>query len=213
MRKEILKKIETIKAVAVVRLISDKNVFGLIEALGSGGIPIIEITLTTPNALSIIEKVSNKYSNDITVGVGSVLNMQMAEDAVNAGAKYLVSPITKPELVEIAHKNNIPAMIGAFSPTEIQTAWETGADIVKVFPANILGMEFFKGVLAPMPHLKLMPTGGVNLENPGEWLQAGACAVGIGSALVDKEMVALGNFGIIKRNAEIVISNIKKLNI
>ena len=213
MRKEILKKIETIKAVAVVRLISDKNVFGLIEALGSGGIPIIEITLTTPNALSIIEKVSNKYSNDITVGVGSVLNMQMAEDAVNAGAKYLVSPITKPELVEIAHKNNIPAMIGAFSPTEIQTAWETGADIVKVFPANILGMEFFQGVLAPMPHLKLMPTGGVNLENPGEWLQAGACAVGIGSALVDKEMVALGNFGIIKRNAEIVISNIKKLNI
>jgi 2-dehydro-3-deoxyphosphogluconate aldolase/(4S)-4-hydroxy-2-oxoglutarate aldolase len=213
MKEEVLNKVLSIKVVAVIRLNSDKNIFGLVEALGNGGIPIVEITLTTPNALSIIEKLSEKYSNEIIVGVGSVLNEQMAEDSINAGAKYLVSPIMKPELIEIAHKNDIPAMIGAFSPTEIQLAWETGADVVKVFPANILGMNFFKGVLVPMPHLKLMPTGGVNLDNPGQWIQAGACAVGIGSALVDKEMVALGNFGKIKSNAERVISNIKKLNI
>ena len=210
MIEEILKRIESIKAVAVIRLNSDKNIFGLVEALKAGGISIIEITLTTPNALNIIEKVSNKYYDEITVGVGSVLNNKMAEDAINAGAKYLVSPVMKPELVTIAHKNNLPAMLGAFSPTEIQSAWENGADIVKVFPANILGMPFFKGVLAPMPHLKLIPTGGVNLDNPGLWLQAGACAVGVGSALVNKRAVEEGNYEIITANAKKIIESIKK---
>ncbi len=209
MKEKILSRILSIKAIAVVRLNSDKNIFGLVEALAEGGIPIVEITMTTPNALNIIEKLSEKYSDDVTIGVGSVLNRKMAEDAINAGVQYLVSPIMKPELIEIAKENKIPVMVGAFSPTEIQTAWEHGADIIKVFPANILGMKYFKSVLAPMPHLKMMPTGGVNLDNPGEWLQAGAVAVGIGSALVDGKSVESGDFEKIKNNAERVITSIK----
>lgn len=213
MREKILEIIETIKAVAVVRLNKDKNISGLAEALLSGGLPIIEITLTTPNAINIIEKISTKYSGEIIVGVGSVLNNQMAEEAITAGAKYLVSPVMKPELIKIAHKNDIPVLIGAFSPTEIQTAWEHGADIIKVFPANILGMKYFKSVLAPMPHLKLIPTGGVNLNNAGEWLQAGAFAVGVGSALINKKAVEAGNFKIITANAKRIIENINKIKI
>ncbi len=210
MRNEILGKIFDVGAVAVVRLDNDKNAIQVADALKEGGIPIVEITVTTPNALKIIKDLSAEFGDSLIVGVGSVLNEQMAEEAINAGAKYLVSPVMKPELINIAHENGIPAMIGAFTPTEIQTAFEKDADIVKVFPADVLGVNYFKSLLAPMPHLKLMPTGGVNLDNPGEWLSAGACAVGIGSALVNKNAVAEGKFEIIKTSAQKVIESIKK---
>jgi len=204
---EILKR----KAVAVLRIKEPEKLKKVIEALADGGITIAEITMTVPNAIKLIEKMSNELDKNIIVGVGSVLNQQVAEDAIKAGAKYVVSPIFKKEIIETAHKYDVPAMPGCFTPTEIQTAYESGADIIKVFPADVLGMAFFKGILAPMPHLKLMPTGGVTLTNAGEWLKAGACAVGIGSALLDKEAIQNEKYEKLTENAKLVMKSINEV--
>ena len=137
------------------------------EAIAEGGVTAIEVTMTTPNALAVIEDVSRQLGDAVVVGVGSVLDAETTRRAVDAGARYVVSPVFKREIVDEAHRLGVPAMPGCFTPTEILAATEAGADIVKVFPADVLGMAFFKGVLAPMPHLKLMPTGGVSLTNAG----------------------------------------------
>jgi 2-dehydro-3-deoxyphosphogluconate aldolase/(4S)-4-hydroxy-2-oxoglutarate aldolase len=201
---EILKR----KAIAVVRLKDAEKLMDVIKAVYSGGISVIEITMTVPNAIELIRKAANELDDDFIIGVGSVLNKKNAEDAIQAGAKYVVSPIFKKEIVDVAHNNDVPVIPGAYSPTEILTAQEYGADIVKVFPANVVGMDFFKAVLAPMPHLKIMPTGGVTLTNAGDWLKAGACAVGIGSALLDKSAIEKGNYDILTSNAKKIMDSI-----
>lgn len=198
------------KAVAVLRIKEPDKLKKVIEALYEGGLSVAEITMTVPNAIELIEKLSNELDNNTIIGVGSVLNKDVAEAAIKAGAKYVVSPIFKKEIIETAHKYDIPSMPGCFTPTEIQTAYEAGADIIKVFPADVLGMDFFKGILAPMPHLKLMPTGGVSLTNAGDWIKAGACAVGVGSALLDKEAIEKENYSKLTENAKIIMDNILK---
>lgn len=198
------------KAVAVIRMSDSGKLIKVAEAIYKGGIKSVEITMTVPGALKIIEEASRRVGDFINIGVGSVLNKQTAYDAVNAGAQYVVSPVFKLEIVQEAKRLNTPVMPGAFSPTEILTAFEAGADVVKVFPADIVGMAFFKGVLAPMPHLKLMPTGGVSLTNAGDWLNAGACAVGVGSALLDKKAIADENYSLLMQNAEKLIESINK---
>ena len=200
------------KAVAVIRMNDSAKLIKVAEAIYKGGVQSVEITMTVPGALKIIEEASKTLGDYVNIGVGSVLNKQTANDAINAGAKYVVSPVFKPEIVQEAKKHNIPVMPGAFSPTEILTAFEAGADIVKVFPADIVGMAFFKGVLAPMPHMKLMPTGGVSLTNAGDWIKAGACAVGVGSALLDKKAIAEENYSLLTENAEKLIASIKSIN-
>lgn len=207
-REKIVEEIVKRKAVAVLRIKEPGKLKKVIEALYAGGMSVAEITMTVPNAIQLIEKMSNELDKNIIIGVGSVLNSKIAEDAINAGAKYVVSPIFKKEIIDIAHKYNVPAMPGCFTPTEIQTAFEAGADIIKIFPADVLGMDFFKGILAPMPHLKLMPTGGVTLTNAGDWLKAGACAVGVGSALLDKEAIEKENYSKLTENAKIIMDNI-----
>ena len=209
-RSETVKTLIDAGAVAVIRLSEPAKLIKVAEAISKGGISAIEITMTVPNAIKVIEETNKEIGNHIIIGVGSVLNAQTAIDAINAGAKYVVSPIFKKELIDIAHELDVPAMPGAFTPTEIQTAYEAGADIVKVFPADCVGMAFFKGVLAPMPHLKLMPTGGVTLTNGGDWLRAGACAVGVGSALLDRTAIKNEEYSKLTENAKILKSNIDK---
>ena len=197
-------------AIAVIRLADPKKLIKVAEAIYAGGVSGIEITMTVPDAIRVIADASKEIGSYMNVGVGSVLNVETAQKAIDAGAKYVVSPIFKKEIIEIAHKNDVPAMPGAFTPTEIQTAYECGADIVKVFPADVVGMAFFKGVLAPMPHLKLMPTGGVSLTNAGDWLKAGACAVGVGTALLDKKAIDSENYKALTDNAMILMESIAK---
>ena len=209
-RDEILKSIIESGAVAVIRLSDASKLIKIAEAIYKGGISAIEITMTVPNALNLIEKLNQELGSFIQLGVGSVLDAETAKQAIEAGAKYVVSPIFKKEIIETAHKYNLPAIPGAFTPTEIQTAYEAGADIIKIFPADVVGMAFFKGVLAPMPHLKLMPTGGVTLTNAGEWLKAGACAVGVGSALLDKKAIDSGDYETLTRNAQILKESIAR---
>jgi 2-dehydro-3-deoxyphosphogluconate aldolase / (4S)-4-hydroxy-2-oxoglutarate aldolase len=209
-RKIILEEILKRKAVAVIRVKEPDKLKKVIEAIHAGGVSVAEITMTVPNAIQLIERMNEELDDEIIIGVGSVLNAAVAEKAIKAGARYVVSPILKKEIIDTAHKFNVPAMPGCFTPTEIQYAFELGADVIKVFPADVVGMEFFKAILAPMPHLKLMPTGGVTLTNAGKWLNAGACAVGIGSALLEKDAIKSENYSKLTDNARLIMKSISE---
>ena len=200
-RSEILSSVLESGAGAVVRMADAARLVRVAEAVAEGGVTAIEVTMTTPNALAVIGDVARALGDAVAVGVGSVLDAGTARRAVDAGARYVVSPVFKPEVVAEAPRLGVPAMPGCFTQTEILAATEAGADVVKVFPADVLGTGFFKGVLAPIPHLRLMPTGGVTLTNAGDWIRAGAVAVGVGSALLDRRAVAEGDYAALTANA------------
>ncbi len=186
--------------IAVVRTSSSEQLIEVASALLAGGVDCIEITMTTPNALKVIANCRSAMSEAL-IGVGSVLSGKIAVEAINAGAQFVVSPIFKREIIKAAHAADLPCVPGCFTPTEIITATDAGADIVKVFPAGMFGPKYFKALLAPMPNLKLSPTGGVNLETAADWIAAGAVTLGVGSALVTKAALAKGNFAEIQRLA------------
>ena len=198
-RERIAKRLFDCGAVAVLRLPRADDALAVIEALHAGGVSAIEVTVTTPDALTIIEQAARLEG--VLVGVGSVLDADTARRAVDAGARFVVSPVFQAEVVAEAHRMGVPAGPGAFTPTEILRAHRSGAEVVKVFPADVLGLPFLKGVLAPMPFLKLMPTGGVTPENAGDWLRAGAAVVGLGSALIDPALVATRDFAALTARA------------
>ncbi len=194
MRERIVQRLLGLGAVAVIRMESGREALRAIEAVYAGGVAAIEITMTMPDAIQVIEEVLRRLPTDVLVGVGSVLDPTTARRAIAAGACYVVSPVFERDVIDEAHQQGVPAMPGAFTPTEILRAHEAGADVVKVFPADVFGPGFIKGILAPMPFLRLMPTGGVTPDNAGDWIRAGAVAVGLGSALVDPKLVAAGDF-------------------
>jgi 2-dehydro-3-deoxyphosphogluconate aldolase/(4S)-4-hydroxy-2-oxoglutarate aldolase len=171
----------------------------------------IEITMTTPDALSVIREVSRAFTEhpDVLVGVGSVLDSVTARLAIEAGARFVVSPILDEATIRMSHRYDVPMMPGCYTPTEIHRAHTLGADVVKIFPAQNVGMDYFRAVTAPMPHLKLMPTGGVTLTNAGDWLAAGAYAVGVGSALLDKDAIAQGDYDVLTENARVLSASVK----
>lgn len=181
-------------AVAVLRLRDPESADRVIDAICTGGVRAVEVTVTIPDAVELIERTARRLGDDVLLGVGSVLDAETARRAVDAGARYVVSPVFDPHVVSAAHTLGVPALPGAFSPSEILRAHRAGADIVKVFPAEVFGVPFIKGVLAPMPFLRLMPTGGVTPDNVGDWIRAGAVAVGVGSALLDPRLIAAGDF-------------------
>ncbi|MEM1127880.1 MAG: bifunctional 4-hydroxy-2-oxoglutarate aldolase/2-dehydro-3-deoxy-phosphogluconate aldolase [Bacteroidota bacterium] len=200
-RTQIVDRLLKAGAVAVLRLPEPDRLLPTVEAIVEGGVTAIEVTMTVPGALEQIARMADALGDTVVLGVGSVLDADTARAAITAGASYVVSPVFKPSIIAAAHTYEAAAMPGCFTPTEIQAAHEAGADIIKVFPANVVGTAFFKGVLAPMPHLRLMPTGGVTLDNAGDWLRAGACAVGVGSALLDKTAIAEGRYEVLTQNA------------
>lgn len=189
-------------AVAVLRLPSEDWGREAVQAVASGGVTAIEVTLTTPGALRLIEQLS--ANEQLLVGAGSVLSAEAAREAIDAGARYLVSPVFDPDVLATAHTYDVPALPGAFTPTEMLQAYKAGADLVKVFPADSFGPGYFKAVLAPMPFLELMPTGGVTPDNVGQWLDAGAVAVGLGSALIDPRLVATRDWPALTARARVV---------
>ena len=187
--------------IAVVRADSSEQLVDVARALLAGGTDCVEITMTTPNALETIRRCCKEVPEAL-IGVGSVLDGDTARAAVDAGARYVVSPIFNEQVIRAAHEAGAAAVPGAFSPTEIIAATNAGADVVKVFPATRLGPGFFKDVLAPMPHLKLSPTGGVTLDTAGDFIRAGAVTLGVGSALVRKDAVRAGDLETIRKLAE-----------
>jgi len=193
-RADIVRNIEATGVVAVIRLPEADQLRAVADALAEGGVRAIEVTMTVPRAVSLIEELAASLSSDIIVGAGTVVDAETARQVILAGAQFVVGPVFRPAVIEMCHRHDIPAMPGCFTPTEILTAWEAGADIVKVFPATALGPGFFKDVRGPLPQVRMMPTGGVTRENAGEWIRAGAVAIGVGTALVDKKAVAERRF-------------------
>ncbi len=175
--------------VAVVRALSSAQVVPLSQALLRGGVVAVEITMTTPGAIEAIRTARRVLPPEALVGVGTVLDIATAEAALEAGAEFVVTPICRTELVQVAHAAGKPVMIGAYTPTEAQRAHEAGADFVKLFPADNLGPGYIKALRAPLPHLRIVPTGGVNLETIGAFFAAGCAAVGTGSALLSSAIL------------------------
>ncbi len=199
-RKEATQRLCDKGIVAVVRASSSEQLIGVASSLLAGGVDCIEITMTTPNALQVIADCRAKFDAAF-IGVGSVLNAEVANEAIDAGAQFVVSPIFKTEIIDAAHVADLPCVPGCFSPTEIIQATDAGADMVKFFPGGMFGPKYFKAVMAPMPHLKLTPTGGVNLDTAADWIAAGACTLGVGSALVTKAALTEGKFDEVERLA------------
>jgi 2-dehydro-3-deoxyphosphogluconate aldolase/(4S)-4-hydroxy-2-oxoglutarate aldolase len=166
--------------------------------------------MTTPGALKVIEEVSSKMSGQVTVGVGSVLDPETARAAILAGAEFVVGPVLKESVIEIAKRYSKVVVPGAFTPTEILSAWEAGADVVKVFPATAVGPKYFRDILGPLPQVRLSPTGGVTVENTGEFIKAGAVFVGAGTSLVDSKAVAEKRFSVITETAEKMVAEVRK---
>jgi len=181
----ILDKISKHKVVAIVRLDDLSTAVDLTRALIAGGIRIIEFTLTNPEAVATIGTVREAVGDEAVIGAGSVISVEQVKAVADAGGQFIVSPITKPDVISTCVDLKIPTMPGALTPSEIQQAWELGADVVKVFPINNMGETYLKDVLAPLPHLRLMPTGGVSLDNMAHYFKLGAFSVGIGSSLID----------------------------
>lgn len=187
--------------VAVVRARSAEQVVPLAQALLRGGIRAVEVTLTTPNALEAIREASRSLPAEALIGVGTVLEAKTCREAIEAGAQFVVSPITRPEIAREARAADKPVMLGAFTPTEAQAAHEAGADFVKLFPADVLGPAYIKAVRAPLPHLKFVPTGGVTLATIADFFKAGCPAVGIGSSLISAGILEKNDWGELERLA------------
>ena len=200
-RQAILQQIEDVGLVAIIRANAASGLVETCQALAEGGVTVAEITMTTPGALEAIATAKAQLGDRMLVGVGSVLDADTVDRAVEAGAEFVVSPIFKPEIIESAHRHGKPCFCGAFTPTEVLLAFEAGSDVVKVFPANHNGPRFFKDILAPMPHLKLTPTGGVSLETLADWFAAGARCVGVGSSLVRKDLIEKQDWSALTRLA------------
>jgi 2-dehydro-3-deoxyphosphogluconate aldolase/(4S)-4-hydroxy-2-oxoglutarate aldolase len=162
-----------------------------------------------PGAVDAIAEMAPSMPDGFLLGAGTVLDADAAAHVIDAGARFVVSPVFRPAVIAECHRRGIPALPGCFTPTEILDAWDAGADLVKVFPATALGPTFVKDLHGPLPHVKLMPTGGVTIENAGEWIKAGAAAVGIGTALLDSKAVDQGNYALLRSNAERLTANVR----
>ncbi|MCY4146310.1 MAG: bifunctional 4-hydroxy-2-oxoglutarate aldolase/2-dehydro-3-deoxy-phosphogluconate aldolase [Chloroflexi bacterium] len=196
------------KLVAIVRLDDLSIADELLDALVAGGIRAIEFTLTNPRAVETIAAMRSRGGAGVVIGAGSVINAEQTRAVAQAGAQFVVSPIVKREILAECAAQALPAMPGAFTPSEIQQAWEWGAAVVKVFPANHLGRRFIKDVLVPLPHLRLMPTGGVALENLREYLDMGAFALGVGSSLINNQAVANRDWDALRDNARTYVERL-----
>jgi 2-dehydro-3-deoxyphosphogluconate aldolase/(4S)-4-hydroxy-2-oxoglutarate aldolase len=208
-RADTVRRIEACGVVAVIRLRDGSRLRAVVEALAEGGITALEVTMTVPRAIELIGEIAPTLPPGFLIGAGTVIDAETARAAVAAGARFIVGPVFRPAVIEAAHAAGAAAMPGCFSPTEILAAWDAGADVVKVFPATALGPAYFKDVRGPLPQVKLMPTGGVSLENAGEWIRAGAVAIGVGGALVDPKLVAAGQYAAITERARRFIERVK----
>src|SRR5260221_9713777 len=207
-RASLVAQMETLGIVAVIRLKDPAKLRAVVDALAEGGVRALEVTMTVPGAVELIRALAPALPDGFLLGAGTVTDAATARAVIDAGASFVVGPVFRPEVIAVCHERDVAAMPGCFSPTEILAAHECGADIVKVFPATLLGPQYLRDVRAPLPQVKLMPTGGVTLDNVGDWLRAGAVAVGLGSALLDAKAIEGGRFDVITANARKVVANV-----
>jgi 2-dehydro-3-deoxyphosphogluconate aldolase / (4S)-4-hydroxy-2-oxoglutarate aldolase len=207
-RAEVTQRIEDCGVIAVIRLQNTATLRAVIDAVAAGGVRAIEVTMTVPRAIDVIREIAATLPSGFLLGAGTVVDADTAHRVIDAGAQFVVGPVFRKPVIDACHSHGVPALPGCMTPTEILNAWDAGADIVKVFPSTALGPGYFKDVRAPLPHVKLMPTGGVTLDNAGDWIRAGAVAVGVGSALLDAAAIAAGNYNVLEANARRIVDNI-----
>jgi len=196
--------------VAVVRALSQEQVLPLSEALIAGGVVAIEITTSTPNAIAAIREAKQKLGNRALIGVGTVMDVATCQAALDAGAEFVVSPIMRPELVAPCRAADKPIMLGAYTPTEAQLAHEAGSDFVKIFPSDTLGPGYIKAIRAPLPHLRIIPTGIAKVEDITAFIKAGCVGVGLGSLLVPQAVMRDGNWAELTRLAREYVAIVQK---
>ena len=209
-RNAITAAVERAGVVAVIRIKEPQRLRAVVDALGQGGLTALEVTMTVPGAVELIAALAPTMPAGFLLGAGTVTDAVTARRVIDAGARFVVSPVFRRDVLEACHTRDVAVMPGCFSPTEILDAWEAGADIVKVFPATALGPGFIKDIRGPMPEVKLMPTGGVTLDNAGDWIRAGAVAVGVGTALTDAKAIAAGDYATLRANAERIVANVRE---
>src|SRR5581483_8204912 len=195
--------------VAVVRSPDSRQLVEVTRALADGGVTVVEITMTVPDALDVVRAVRRALGDRVLLGAGTILDPETARAALLAGAEYLVAPTVNLDVIRLCQRYDKLVMPGAFTPTEILSAWEAGADIVKVFPADVVGPAFFKALKGPLPHIRVMPTGGVDLTTAPAFLKAGACCLGVGGQLVDPKLVAARQFERIRELAQQYVAVVK----
>jgi len=207
-REQLLRRVLDCGIVAVVRFADPEPLAHVVKALADGGVTVAEVTFTVPNVLHVLRAAKRALGDRVLLGAGTVLDPESARAAILAGAEFIVAPTLNLDVVKLCRRYDKLVMPGAFTPTEVLTAWEAGADVVKIFPADVVGPAFFKALRGPLPQVKLMPTGGVDLTTAAEFLKAGAACLGVGGQLVEPKAVAAGDFARItqlaRQYAEIV---------
>lgn len=208
---EILQHIHTIGLVPVLRASSASEAIAIADAILAGGVTVLEVTMTVPGAIHVIEQLADHHGEKLLIGAGTVLDAETARSCILAGAQFVVSPALDLRTIELCRRYSVPIMPGALTPTEIVTAWQAGADVVKVFPCSALGgAKYLKALQGPLPQIQLIPTGGVSLSTAEEFLAAGAFALGVGGDLVDAKAAAEGRTQVITDNARKFIDIVRK---
>ena len=207
-RHEVVQTIQQLGVVAVIRMRDAAKLRRVVEAIAEGGVRAIEVTMTVPGAVQLIATLAPALPREILLGAGTVTDASTARAVIDAGARYVVSPVFRREVIAACHERGVAVAPGCFTPTEILDAHDAGADVIKVFPATALGPQFIKDVRAPLPQVRLMPTGGVSLDNAGEWIRAGAVAVGVGSALLDATAIDEGRYDVLTNNARRIVASV-----
>jgi len=207
---EIIDRIVNPGIVAVIRADSSEQLMGAAEALYEGGVTGMEVTMTTPNALQVINDVAKRFGKKVLIGVGTVLDAETCRAAILAGSQFVVTPVTRPDVITLCNRYGIPIAAGAYTPTEALTAYEAGADFVKIFPADQLGPQYIKNILAPLPQLQIIPTGGVTVATVEAFIKAGCVALGAGSSLVSKDVLKNQDWKKLTETAAAFVEAIKK---
>lgn len=201
MKLDVLNRIYREAIVAIIRAESSTGLLKAAEALHAGGLSVLEVTMTTPGALDVIRLAQDHFGDAVCFGAGSILDTETARLAILAGARFIVTPTLEVGVIRLANRYSVPVIMGCYTPSEIKTAWEQGADLVKLFPASHGGLAYLKAVRAPLPQVEFVPTGGIDLTNAADFLRAGAFALGVGSTLISAELLQTQHYAEITRRA------------
>ena len=209
-REEKLELVRRTGVIAIMRAQSSDQLIAAADAIRQGGVRIIEVTMTTPGALNVIPQAVSRYGEDVLFGAGTVLDAETARTAILAGAGFIVAPTLNLEMIALCRRYSVPVIPGCYTPTEMLTAWEAGADMVKLFPAEVGGADLVRAILAPLPQLQIVPVGGVDLTTAADFIRKGATALGVGSSLINQKLLEAGEMGELTRRASAFIEEVRR---
>jgi 2-dehydro-3-deoxyphosphogluconate aldolase / (4S)-4-hydroxy-2-oxoglutarate aldolase len=209
-KSEGLKLVRETGIIAIMRAQSSGQLIAAADAIRAGGVRVIEVTMTTPGALSVIAEATKKYGSEVLFGAGTVLDAETARAAILAGAGFIVAPTLNLDVIRLCNRYSVPVMPGCATPTEMLTAWEAGADMIKLFPADVGGPDLIKAILAPLPQLQIVPVGGVDLNTAAAFIRKGAVALGVGGSLINQKLLDSGDLAELSRRATAFIDEVKK---